>query len=256
MERTRIYRALQGVRGRKPVDRTALERIIVRFGEMIVENRCIKEMDINPLLVSEEGILALDARVALHPPEVREEEWPRLAIRPYPIQYVAPFVMRDGKTIAIRPIRPEDEPLMVKFHATLSTESVYLRYFHVVNLSQRTAHERLTRICFNDYDRELALVAEGVEEGTGEPEILAVGRISKRHGAPEAEFSMLVNDRYQRQGLGSEILRRLIQIAREEGLQRITAEILPDNFGMQRLCERLGFALERRDDIICATQNL
>ena len=117
-------------------------------------------MDINPLLVSSERIFALDARVVLHDPKTPEDELPRPAIRPYPVQYVTPWKLKDQAPVTIRPIRPEDEPLLVKFHETLSGESVYHRYFSALNLSQRITHERLTRICFNDYDREIALVAE------------------------------------------------------------------------------------------------
>jgi acetyltransferase len=186
----------------------------------------------------------------LHPPEIAPENLPRLAIRPYPTRYVGAHSLKDGTAITIRPIRPEDEPLMVRFHESLSEQSVYLRYFHLIKLSQRTAHERLIRICFNDYDREIALVAE---RNVPEQEILAIARLSKPgFGSDEAEFSMLVRDNYQGQGLGTELLRRLIQVGRDEKLRRITADILPDNYGMQRICERLGFQLERREDVIHA----
>ena len=113
MEQTRIYRALQGVRGRRPVDLAALERLLVRFSELVVEQRRIKEIDINPLLASPERLIALDARVVVHGPEVDADRLPRPAIRPYPTQYVAPWTGEDGLTVTIRPIRPEDEPLMV-----------------------------------------------------------------------------------------------------------------------------------------------
>jgi acetyltransferase len=243
MEQTRIYRALRGVRGRPPVDLAALDRLLVRFSQLVVEQPWIKEIDINPLLAAPEAIIALDARVVLHPADLPAAALPRPAIRPYPTQYVSAWTLRDGTPVTIRPIRPEDEPLMVRFHETLSAESVYSRYFHMINLSQRVAHERLVRICFNDYDRELALVVEGRDPATGERAILAVGRLSRAWGRNEAEFSMLVADPYQHQGLGSELLRRLVQIGREEGLERITAEILPENQAMQRICQRLGFTL-------------
>jgi acetyltransferase len=112
-----------------------------------------------------------------------------------------------------------------------------------MKLSQRVAHERLTRICFIDYDRELALVADHADRATGKHGILGVGRLSKLHGVNEAEFALLVVDRFQGRGLGAELLRRLIQVGRDEGLQRITAEILPDNRAMAHLCQELGFRL-------------
>ena len=244
MERTRIFTALKGVRGRPPVDLVALEQLLVRFSQLVVEQRWIKEIDINPLLASPERLVALDARVVLHEPNVAEDSLPKLAIRPYPTQYISKAKMKDGTPIVIRPIRPEDEPLMVDFHHSLSGESVYLRYFHMIALGQRVAHDRLTRICFNDYDREMALVAEYEEPKTAKRSILGVGRLSREPGTDVAQFSILISDSYQRRGLGTELLRRLVQVGREEGLKRITAEILPENLGMQAVCERLKFRLK------------
>ena len=160
MEQTKIYTALKGVRGRKSVDLAALEQMMVRFSRLVVEQPWIKEIDINPMLASPERLIALDARVVVHDQSVRQEDLPKLPIRPYPTQYVAPWKMKNGKDIVIRPIRPEDEPLMVKFHETLSERTVYLRYLQALKLSQRVAHDRLVGICFNDYDQEIALVAE------------------------------------------------------------------------------------------------
>jgi acetyltransferase len=248
MEQTRIYTALQGVRGRAPVDLVALEQLLVRFSQLVAEQRWIKEIDINPLLAPPinqqgSGLIALDARIVLHEPTLQENDLPKLSIRPYPTQYVAPWTMKNGTEVMIRPIRPEDEPLLVQFHKTLSEESVYFRYFHLIKLSQRVAHERLTRICFIDYDREMALVAERKDPQTGVPEILAVGRLSKLHGTDEAEFALLVSDQYQGLGLGTELLQRLLQVGRQEQIQRINATILFDNHAMQHICEKLGFHL-------------
>src|SRR5690606_23156570 len=158
--------------------------------------------------VSPERILALDARVVLYEADVTEP--PRLAIRPYPTQYVQPWTLRDGTPVNIRPIRPEDEPLLGQFHQGLSAPSVFLRYFHSLDLSQRVAHERLTRICFIDYDREMALVVTRRHPTSDERRIIAVGRLSKIAGTTDAEFAMLIHDDYQRQGVGTELLRRLL----------------------------------------------
>jgi acetyltransferase len=246
MEQTRIYDALKGVRGRAPVDTAALERLFVRFSQLVVEQPWIKEMDINPVLASPERLLALDARVVLHDPATREEDLPRTAIRPYPIQYVRRAETRAGDPVTIRPIRPEDEPLMVKFHESLSEESVYMRYFHMLGLDQRTAHERLTRICFIDYDREMALVAERTDPETGEKELMGVARLS-RHGTvtDEAEFSILVSDHYQGHGIGTLLLGELLEVGKSEGIRRITADILFENYPMQRMSRKLGFHLHR-----------
>jgi acetyltransferase len=245
MEQTRIFQALKGVRGRAPVNLAALEELLVRFSQLVVEQPWIAELDINPLLVSAEQIIALDARVVLHPKNLAENQLPRPAIRPYPTQYVKTWKLKNGESVTIRPIRPEDEPLMVRFHQSLSEESVYYRYFSKLKLDQRVAHERLIRICFNDYDREIALVAERKDSATGQPEIIAVGRLSKAHGLNEAEFALLVSDDWQGHGLGTELLKRLVQIGRDEKLSRITAFILAENHAMHHLSKKAGFELER-----------
>lgn len=253
MEQTNIYKALQGVRGQASVNMAALEQLLVQFSHLVADQRWIKEIDINPLLVkpddgSDRTMFALDARVMLHDPNLAEHELPSLAIRPYPVQYVKPWTLKEGTPVTIRPISPEDEPLIVDFHETLSEESVYLRYAHMMKLSRRVDHSRLTRICFIDYDQEMALVADYRNSDSGKHQILGVGRLSKLHGTADAEFAMLVSDRYQRQGLGSELMRQLCEVGRQEGLKRIIGHILPDNRGMQHICERQGFALYRDTD--------
>ncbi|MBZ5580202.1 MAG: bifunctional acetate--CoA ligase family protein/GNAT family N-acetyltransferase [Acidobacteriia bacterium] len=254
MEQTKIYKALQGVRGRKPVDLAALEMLLVRFSALVAEQHWIKEIDINPLLASPDGLMALDARIVVHGPEVREEEIPKAAIRPYPARYVSPWTLKDGTPVTIRPIRPEDEPAMVHFHETLSERSVYYRYFHLINLEQRTTHERLTRICFIDYDREMALVADRRNPATGESEILGVGRMSKIFGVNEAEVAVLISDAWQGRGLGKELLARLLIVGADEKLDRLSADILPENRDVQRLCEKLGFSLKHslEDEVVHA----
>ena len=257
MEQTKIYKALKGVRGRKPVNMAELEQVMVRFSRLVVEQPWIKEIDINPLLASADRLVALDARVVVHGPEVSAELLPKPAIRPYPTRYVSQWTMKDGSAVTIRPIRPEDEPMMVKFHATLSERSVYLRYFHLMNLSQRVAHERLTRICFIDYDREMALVAER-RNASGENEILAVGRLTRVLGTNDAEAAVLVSDQYHGRGLGKELLARLIVVARDEKLGALKADILPDNHDVMRICEKLGFALKHslEDEVVKAEYRL
>ena len=241
METTRIFQVLKGARGCPPVDLGALERLLVRFSRLVIEQPRIKEIDINPLLATPERLIALDARVVLHPAEVDADQLPRPAICPYPTQYVAPWTAADGLTVTIRPIRPEDEPLVVQFHEKLSEDTVYLRFFQSLKLSRRIAHERLARTCFIDYNREMALVAEHEDPRTGEREVIAMGRLSRLYGTDKAEFSLEVRDTFQRCGLGTEILRRLIAIGRDEQLHCVCAVILPRNRGMLRICDKLGF---------------
>jgi acetyltransferase len=245
MERTTIYKALKGVRGRKSVDLVALEQMLVRFSQLISEQHWIKELDINPLLASEERLLALDARVVIHDPGVTEDKLPQLAIRPYPSQYVSQWTAKDGSPLTIRPIRAEDEPMLVKFHETLSDRTVYMRYLHPMLLSERVAHDRLARICHSDYNREISLIAEQIiDPETATAAILGIGRLSKIHGSNEARFTLLVNDQYQGKGIGTELIRRLIDVGRSEKLDRIEALIAPENQAMQNLCQKLGFQLK------------
>ena len=248
MEQTRVFTALKGVRGRKPIDLPALEGLLVRFSQLVVEQPWISEIDINPLLASPERLLALDARVVLHPADTDPARLPRAAVRPYPTQYVSSWAMKNGTAVTLRPIRPEDEPAMVKFHETLSDRSVYLRYFHSLSLSSRVAHDRLVRICFVDYDREIAIVADRLDAKTGQHRILGVGRLVKSHTKNEGEVAVLVSDEWQHQGLGTELFRRVIQIARDEKLSRIDAEMLPDNLSMKKIAKKLGFHSEPTDD--------
>ena len=234
IEQTRVFQALSGVRGRKPIDLGALEKLLVRFSHLVVEQPAIAEIDINPLLASPERLIALDARIVLHGPEV--VQLPTSAIRPYPTKYIGSCAMRDGTEVQIRPIRPEDEPKMVRFHGSLSENSVYFRYAGMLKLDMRVAHERLSRICFIDYDREMALVA------TLSGEIVAVARLTRLTGTDEAEFALLVSDSLQGKGLGHAMLSRLFEVGRDWGVKRIVAEILPGNVPMRRVCQQLGFS--------------
>jgi acetyltransferase len=253
MEQTKIYKALKGVRGRKPVDLEALEDLLVRFSQLVVEQTWIKEIDINPLLASGDGLIALDARVVLHTDELAKKKMAQPAIRPYPLMYAGPWIMEDETILTIRPIRPEDEPLMVQFHGFLSEESIYFRYFHLIKLNKRISHDRLTRLCFIDYDREMALVAEYENPDTNHKEIWGVGRLSKLHGLNEAEFSLMIADAYQCRGIGTELLRRMVEIAKDEKLDRVRADILPQNQAMQRVCTKVGFRLHRENsDLVTA----
>ena len=248
MEQTRIFSAFKGVRGRAAIDVAELQRILVRFSQLIVEQPWIREIDINPLLAGPEKIIALDARIVTYPAGTDARELPKPAIRPYPVQYVGRWTTKEGMAVMIRPIRPEDEPLMVKFHSTLSEQSVYLRYFHMEKLDSRVAHDRLLQKCFIDYDREMALVVDRQDPQSGEHEILAVGRLTKAPASSEAEVAVLVSDKAQKHGLGTELIRRLIEVARDEKLKRIVAIILPENYGMMALAKHFLFTVRESAD--------
>ena len=247
MEQTQVFKALKGVRGRKAVNLAGLESLLVRFSQLVIEQTAIAEIDINPLVASPDRLLALDARIVLHD-SAKQKEVPQPAIRPYPTQYVSNWTMKDGREVTIRPIRPEDEPLMAEFHSTLSDLTVYLRYFAALTLSARIAHERLLRICFGDYDREMVLVAEHHLEDGSRPRIVGVGRLNKLRARNEAEVAVLVADEYQNLGLGFRLLGGIVQVARDEKLGRVSSEMLRDNLGMQKLSKRLGFRLRTHSD--------
>jgi acetyltransferase len=247
IERTKIHEAFKGVRGRPPVDAAGLEQLLVKFSQMLLAQPWIKEVDMNPVLVGPKGVIALDARIILHDASMEEAMLPKPAIRPYPAEYVQEWRLKDNTPVVIRPIRGEDEPLMAKFHATLSEETVRQRYFLSMKLGTRTAHERLVRVCFADYDREMALVAEYTDAAGGKT-ILGVGRLSRVRGrSDEAEFAIIVADKWQNRGLGTKFMQLILEIGRKEELRRIIGYVLQDNVEMQRLCESCGFTCQHRE---------
>jgi acetyltransferase len=256
MEQTKIFTALKGVRGRKAVDLKGLEALLVRFSELVVDQPRLREVDINPLVASPEQLLALDARMVLFGCEMKDTDLPRPAIRPYPIEYVSHWMMKDGSEVTIRPVRPEDEGLMVEFHKILSDGTVYLRYFQMQRLDLRVAHERLVRKCFLDYDREMALVADRVNPASGKHELLGVGRLARQWKMEEAELGVLVADRFQGAGLGTELVRRLIHVARAEKIHRVVAQILSENAPMVALAKHFQFDCVRDEDPLSLTATL
>lgn len=241
IEKTKIAHALKGVRGRHSVNMKRLEEILVSFSTMIIENPWIQECDINPLLASPEEIIALDARVLLHDFGTKESDLPKPTIRPYPTNYLIHAKQKDGSDYILRPIRPEDELALVAFHKELSETSIRQRYFEFVSLDARIAHERLVRICFNDFDRDIALVAEKKDPVTSSPILMGIVRLSRLPGTAIGDLKLIISDPYHHQGIGIELVRHLIDIACQENIKKITATILTENRGMIRICEKLGF---------------
>jgi acetyltransferase len=240
MERTRVYPALQGVRGRRGVNLDELEALLVRFSQLLADFPEIAEVDVNPLLATPEKVIALDARVVLSPADAPP---PRLAIPPYPNQYTAPYRLKDGTEVTVRAIRPEDEPLIIALHAGHSEHTLRMRFFSLV---KTLSHDSLIRLCHLDYDREMALVAVS-HDGDG-PHILGVSRYYLNPEPGAAEFALVVGDAYQRQGLGRHLLTRLIAIARERGVKRLEGQVLAENRPMLDLTASLGFRPEDAED--------
>jgi acetyltransferase len=240
MQGTKIYDALKGARGKKPVDLGKLEKVLVNFSNLIAQYPQIKECDINPLLVSEDTILSLDARIILHE---KKEKYPKLAIRPYPLEYVSDTRLKDNMKVTIRPIYPDDEPLVREFYKDVSEKSLKEQYFRSLHYDDLIAHERLIRICFIDYDREITLVTELKEENI--TEIIAIARFTKLKNSKNGFFSLLVKDKYQKKGLGKKLLLNIIKIAKDEKQDYLISQMLQENFAMRNLCKTLGFTLQK-----------
>jgi acetyltransferase len=237
MERTQVYAALKGVRGQAAVNFEALETLLVYFSQLLIDFAEIEEVDINPLLAGAEQIIALDARIVLAPADQPEGQRPRLAIRPYPNQYTQTIRLRNGDEVRLRAMRPEDEPLIIAMHARHSENTIRMRYFSLVKTLSR---DSLIRLCHLDYDREMALAAV-TSEGANEC-MLGVSRYYLNPETGDAEFALIVSDAHQRLGLGRQLLRRLIEVARERGVKRLVGLVLSENAPMLALTASLGFA--------------
>lgn len=248
MEKTHIYHAAKKYYDIPESLFEKVEQFMVRFSYLIAEQPLIKRVDINPVAVSDDELMILDAEIELHKKTPIEQ--PRLAIRPYPYEYEEQWLLKTGQEVFARPIRPDDEPLVVEFHRTLSDQSVYLRYFYSPSFDYRVSHERLARICFVDYDKEMAVV---VLDTTNEPPILlAAGRTVKLRNSQDAEFALTVSDDYHGYGLGTKLLEYLIRLARHEHISRLVADVLPENEGMLYLCKKFGFdtKLDREEGVV------
>ncbi len=253
MEETKIYRALsRGLRHIPPLDIRVLEEVVVKFSNLIVDFPEIAEMEINPLVASEDDICALDARIEIDSGALKiADRYMHLAILPYPTKYIVPWRLKDGTEVVLRPIRPEDEQIEHELIKGLSNETSRFRFFGII---KELSHEDLVRFCNIDYDREMAIIAE-VHEGVKKKEI-GVGRLILEPGRKRGEFAVVVADEYQRKGLGTKLIDMLIEIANEKGLESIYGIILPENEVMIRLCEKMGFTIKRSREEVIATLNL
>ncbi len=240
MENTRVFQALKGVRGHGPVDLAKLEELLVRFSQLVVENPRIADIEINPLLAGPDVMVALDARVILHDESIPDAKLPCPAIRPYPSQYISTWKASDGMEFTLRPIRPEDEPLVIDFNHQLSDRSVYLRYFLPLKLNVRISHERLITKVFIDYSREIALAAEYADE-QGVKHIAGIARLVRSHSGNAAEVAFIVADKFQNRGLGSHLMESMIDVARAEGIAQLEGTVLSENTNMKDLLMRAGF---------------
>ncbi len=227
---------IQLARIASPTALQTLEETLVLISRMISEWPILREIEFEVQVESDGTLWVSKARVEYQPSDLPKAAWPKCVIRPYPSQYVRSLTLRDGEEATIRPIRPEDETRIVDFHNDLSERSVYLRYLQFLKFEERIHHDRLARVCFNDYSRELALVV------VHDDKILGVGRMQRNPlRMEEAEVAFLVRDSAQGKGIGKALVEHIIEAARAEGLSSLTAELLSDNKPMRTLLERAGF---------------
>jgi len=255
IEQTRAYKILsEGFRGRPPLNIRLVEETLVRFSQLIVDFPQITEADVNPLLVIEKGVIALDARIVIDLDKVSAEVQPyeHLIIRPYPRKNVAKRTLRDGQEVMLRPIKPEDEPLLVKLFQTFSEETMRLRFFQVI---KEISHRTLARYCNIDYDREMSIIAELIEDG--KRRMIGMVRLVVEPDGESGEVAVVVGDPWQNRGLGTMMLDYIIEISRDMGLKRIFGEILAENTKMMHICYTRGFEIKPVDEeTYLATLNL
>lgn len=245
VESLRIWPLLQGYRGRPRLNVEKLVEVIIRFSYLVADFPEIKEIDVNPLLVTPEEVVAIDARVIADEEALRQPPRPysHLVIRPYPEGYERWVTLHDGTRVLLRPIRPEDEPLWHEMLAISSRESIRFRFRYIF---KETTHQMAIPYCFIDYDREMAIV--GIVEENGRKRMIGVGRLISDPDRTRAEYAVFVADPWQNKGLGSILTDYCLEIARSWGIRKVTAETTPDNFRMIRIFERRGFRLEHKSE--------
>lgn len=255
LQSLRVWPLLAGHRGRPAVDIERIIEILLRFSYFVAHRPELTEVDINPLLVTPDGALALDARILLDPSprDPNARPFSHLAIGPYPEEFVRRVQLPDGAAVLIRPIRPEDEPMWQQLLANSSPETIRLRFGY---LFQTPTHQMATRFCFIDYDREMALVAE--MNTNGARQIVGVGRLIADADHQEAEFATLVGDPWQGRGIGTLLMDACLDLCRRWGIRRVWGETSPDNSRMLGMFERRGFSLDRSvaSDVVVVNKEL
>jgi acetyltransferase len=245
MEETKVYQLLKGYRNVPPANIKLLEEILVRFSQMLVDFPQLKEVDINPLFINEKEAFALDARMVIDAKKVftKFELHQHLVISPYPTKYETMWRLRDGRTVVLRPIKPEDEPLWLEMFQNFSEESIRYRFFQIL---KDTPHETRVRYCNIDYDREIAIVAELTEEGR--KRILGVSRVSIEPDGKTGEIAFIVADPWQGLGLGTKMVDYVLEICADMKLETIYAIMLADNYRAIGLMKKMGFTVKYMDD--------
>jgi acetyltransferase len=229
MARTRVWKLLQGYRGKPPANLEAIVEVLIRVGQLAIDHPEIRELDINPLLADDRGAVALDARIRVAPTAGAV----RPAIAPYPQYLETVERTRDGAAVRMRPLRPEDEPLLHDLAAHMNHEDLRLRFFTPVRGLTHLVAARLSQL---DYDREMGLIVErdgvalGVVHFFADPDNLS------------AEYAIAVRSDWKGRGVGYLLMSRIIEIAGQRGIGELTGEVLRENRPMLEMCRALGFA--------------
>jgi acetyltransferase len=230
MEQTRVYKTLADA----PAT-AAIESWLIGLSQLMTEHRCIKEMDVNPLRRQGNHYLALDARIILHGPELPEHALPPLPLRPYPTHSVRHVRLQDGVPLLLRPVSPEDEPLLIAFHHSASATPPP----HSLHLSERIVRDRIRQICWHDSVLDITLVAE--HRRGQKNEILGVVRLSRSAPNATAELTLLVTPAWEGRGIGSQLLAHAVEVGRQEKIPRIRVRMTPTDMRMVELVRRAGF---------------
>jgi acetyltransferase len=254
LDETKVYRLLKGWRNAPAVDLKKLDEIVLMFSQFLVDFPQIKEIDINPLLINEKEATILDARIVVDKEKIFKKFEPHehMVISPYPKKYEILWLLKNGQEVLLRPIKPEDEPMWLEMFQSLSEESIRYRFFQML---KDTPHEVRVRYCNIDYDREIALVAEMVENG--KRKILGVSRLIIESDEKSGEMAFLVSDNWQGLGLGTKMVDYVLDIAKEKGINKVNAIILQDNYCALSLTKKMGFKIDYlTDGTVKATLNL
>ncbi len=252
LESLKSWPLLQGYRGKPGANIDKLIEVIMRFSYLVADYPEIRELDINPLLVTPDEVVALDARVVIDRDIVVRTVRPyaHLAVRPYPEEYVTERQMKDGTNVTLRPIKPEDEPMWHELLGSCSTQSLWFRFSY---LFKQTTHEMATRYCFIDYDRELGIVAEVEEEG--QRKLIGVGRLVADSDHDTAEYAVIVVDRWHGHGLGGLLTDYCLEVAKQWGVKKVVAEVSKDNNRMLATFRNRGFTLnEDEQDVVLVSK--
>ncbi len=247
MERTSVYRLLQGYRNIPAANVDLMAEFLVRISQLVADFPEIVELDLNPVVISEGCPVAIDARIVVEHSEVAAPR--HLIISPYPNQYESDWMLKDGTPVLIRPMKPEDESLAADLLDNCSEQTIYFRYFSVI---KTWPHEALVRFTQNDYDREIGIVAIGLPPGP--TVMMGVGRLVMTPERDSSEFAVIVADPWQGEGLGPKLIERTIEIAKENGVRTLSGEVLAQNRPMLGLVKKMGFTILEPDEGTCRVE--